>query len=109
MLLGTLPFVEVEKVSPSDYPRFLPAEQTDVTIVPAAPGFSLAVGYRIQGWLVTPIVVGESVRILRVSRNGVLAPGIFCSSAVVTCDGARFSTVNSVYRWQIIDCPTSPN
>lgn len=107
MLLTALQFVEVEKVSTSDHPRFLPAERMDSSIGSATSGHSLAIGYIIQGWLVAPIVAGEPVRILRVSRNGVLAPGYFCSSAVVACDAVRFSTVNSVYRFRIIDCPSS--
>lgn len=64
---------------------------------------SLPVGYTFMGWLVRPPAVGEQVRLLRVSRNGVVTPGVFTSTEVIEIPGAGvFHTRNSIYRYEEI-------
>lgn len=99
----SMPLIEIEKVATTDLPRFLPAERADAESESSVKGHSMAVGYVVQGWLVAPITIGESVKVVRVTRNGVSAPGFFCTSQVVACDETRFSTINSIYRWRLMD------
>lgn len=60
---------------------------------------SLPIGYWLDGWLLKQPVVGESVRVLRFSRNGLVFPGYFSSAVVTEIRGeCEFCTMNSVYR-----------
>ncbi len=70
---------------------------------------SLPILYPIDGWLLRPPVVGESVHVLRCARNDVVWPGVYRSSEVtdVPRDG-EFVTSNSIYRWcEIAPSPTA--
>ena len=101
-MLIHLPFVEIEKVASTDAPKYLPA---DSTLGVTSAGFSLAVGYVIRGWLITPFALNESVIVLRLIRNGIVAQGIFHTTPIITFDDKRFSTVNSIYCWRLISAP----
>lgn len=59
---------------------------------------SLPLGYWIEGDLVAPIQVGQSVAVRRSVRNGKHVPGLFWTSPVVAWDGQRLETANSLYR-----------
>jgi len=61
-------------------------------------GGSLPVDYVIVGILMEPPVVGQSVEILRLERNGVPALGVFTSTLVTSVCDQGFTTLNSVYR-----------
>ena len=59
---------------------------------------SLPLGYWLEGDLVTPIRVGDRVTVRRTKRNGKNVRGLFVSSVVVSYDGVRLETANSIYR-----------
>lgn len=59
---------------------------------------SPSVGYWITGELLNEPVVGESLQMLRHSRNGVEIPGLFRTSLVTEIDGEYFTTTNSIYK-----------
>lgn len=58
---------------------------------------SLPLGYELTGVLLGTIEVGEPLRILRQTRNGVKCPGEFVSSPVTGIDGDKIWTRNSIY------------
>lgn len=70
---------------------------------------SLPVNYSITGWLLRSPAVGESVHVLRVSRNTTVMPGIFVTTEVVKVPHAgEFHTTNSIYYWsEVAETPQS--
>lgn len=64
---------------------------------------SLPVDYVLVGYLLAPPHVGQQVKVLRVSRNGLPVLGIFTSTAVQQLTRDGFVTENSVYRLQLFD------
>lgn len=63
---------------------------------------SLPLGYWVEGDLVAPIRVGDRVVVRRSVRNGKCVPGLFWSSPVVSWDGQRLETPNSIYRIEVL-------
>ena len=61
-------------------------------------GASLPVDYVLTGFLLEPVQLGKTVRILRTTRNGVSLIGRFESTVVVQISDEGFWTRNSIYR-----------
>ncbi|HWA27540.1 MAG TPA: hypothetical protein VG734_17930 [Lacunisphaera sp.] len=70
-------------------------------------GVSLPVDFVIVGWLMNTPVVGEIVRVLRVTRNSTIMPGIFTTTEVTKIPrSGEFHTANSIYLWsEIAEAP----
>jgi hypothetical protein len=67
---------------------------------------SPVVAYSVIGWFAAPPQIGSSVIVFRICRCGLWVDGIFVSSPVVALSDRGFHTLNSVYRWQEVRCPT---
>jgi hypothetical protein len=61
--------------------------------------------YGVIGWFVAPPQIGSSVIVFRICRCGQWVDGVFVSSRVVALTDRGFHTLNSVYRWQEVECP----
>jgi hypothetical protein len=60
---------------------------------------SLPIDYTLEGFLLTPVKIGEAIRMLRTHRNGVERIGYFRSTPVVQFRGEHLvETFNSIYR-----------
>lgn len=93
--------VENPDYKPGD-PATYPIGKCDIT------DQSLPTGYYLEGWLISPLVVGRRVEVLRLSRNGVPSLGLFTSSTVVELDPDGFRTRNSLYRMTVVKIPAVP-
>lgn len=87
----------------SDNAPIAPAEWGNYQAGKHSPDHSLPNGYQLIGFLLENPKVGRQLKVLRVSRNGVKAPGIYMSSAVTGITGDQLHTHNSVYRLRYID------
>lgn len=63
---------------------------------------SLPVDYEITGILLRTIRIGEGIRVWRLSRNGIMAEGLFFTTPIreVREEGQSFLTCNSIYELQ---------
>src|SRR5688500_14038799 len=93
----------IEKVMPSNEPFAPTPEWTHYSAGAINPGVSLPSGYSIEGFLLEEIAVGRPVRVLRTIRNGKNALGHFATSPVIAYDDQTFETLNSVYRYRIVE------
>ena len=59
---------------------------------------SLPVDYWVEGYLINPPKIGESVKIEREIRNGEKVYGFMVTSPVTKIDGDFFETLNSIYK-----------
>lgn len=93
------PFIRLTKMSPAESAG-APAGCTE-NYRPGElnPGWSLPVAYEVEGWLLHPPKVGDGVTVLRVSRNGVMCPGVLRTTPVVSVGHREFTTANSTYVW----------
>lgn len=64
---------------------------------------SLPVDYVLVGYLVARPQSGQPVKVLRISRNDVVTPGLFVSTVVQQLTNDGFVTENSVYRLEFLD------
>lgn len=90
--------VKLTKISALQNPVFPPGNWETYTIGRGNHGRSLPVDYEVTGILQASPAVGQCVRVLRISRNGVKRLGAFTSSEVVELTSDGFKTINSVYR-----------
>lgn len=66
---------------------------------------SLPLGYWLEGFLVSPLVIGSPISVYRTNRNGVECDGIFRSSKVTRIESECVGTENSVYRIEYVEDP----
>ena len=64
--------------------------------------YSLPLEYTIEGELVREILEGKSVVVVRDTRNGVQALGMFNTSPVTKVTEDQFYTQNSVYNYKFL-------
>jgi len=64
---------------------------------------SLPVDYVLIGFMDKPLAVGEVCKVLRVERNGIVAIGVFQSTAIQQVFAGGFATRNSVYLVEPMD------
>lgn len=95
--------VRIEKVAAVENPSYPPGASLSYHHGCVNPNVSLPVGYWILGTLKEEPKVGSRMEVDRTVRNGVVAFGVFTTSAVVGIDGDRVWTINSVYRITRID------
>jgi hypothetical protein len=88
-------------------PAYPSADWHDYPFGSAIEGVSLPVDYELIGYLLGNPKVGGRLIILRVSRNGVNVPGLFCSSPIRIIADTRIETTNSVYRMEFMPRPGS--
>jgi len=63
---------------------------------------SIPIDYWLTGELTEPITVGKPVMVVRDTRNGVKALGLFQSSPVVEVTPTTFKTRNSIYDYLVL-------
>jgi hypothetical protein len=95
---GGYTFVELTKLRASPQPCSQPGCWNEYRLGEGSNHGSLPVDYVLCGVLVSPPRVGERVRVMRVTRNGIAVPGLFESTVVVDTTDEGFTTLNSVYR-----------
>lgn len=96
-------FVLIQKVAPVSVPASPSGDPRTYRYGARNPDVSLPVDYSIVGWLMSTPVVGEVVRVLRVTRNSTIMPGIFVTTEVVEVPRhGEFLTANSIYHWSEI-------
>jgi hypothetical protein len=98
--VGGYNFVELTKVRANPKACSQPGRWNEYRLGDSSNSTSLPVDYVLLGVLVAPPRVGDRVKIMRLSRNGVGVPGIFESTVVVDVADGGFTTLNSVYRLQ---------
>lgn len=94
--------VKLTKVSASKSPFCQPGNWDTYKLGELNSGVSLPVDYEIIGTIENPPVVGQSVRVRRTNRNGVITPGDYESTEVVELTDDGFKTLNSVYRMVVL-------
>lgn len=99
--------VKVKKLRPCLNPAYPSADWHDYPFGSAIEGVSLPVDYELIGYLLGLPKVGGRLIILRVSRNGVNVPGLFCSSRIRVISDMRIETTNSVYHVEFMSQPSS--
>lgn len=92
------PKVRIKKIGVATTPLYPTPKIEDYEMGGDNPGVSLPIEYELEGDLVMPITVGQSVNVNRHSRNGVKCPGWFQTSTVVELKGNTFTTRNSLYQ-----------
>src|SRR5690348_10891585 len=95
-------FIRLTKVRTSENPLSPPGRWDEYQPGSAANTTSLPADYTMVGLLLTRITIGESVRLLRVQRNGVTVLGAFQSTPVVRLTDDGFATADSVYRIDVL-------
>ena len=91
--------VKLKKVREAPRPEHASVDWDEhVSGLETAPGFSLPIGYELQGQLSAPIVIGECIVVLRTHRNGEEVLGWFRSTVIREIQGAEVTTTNSVYH-----------
>src|ERR1035438_5488132 len=89
-------FVTIQKTGITDDP--LIASATWDEFKPGGPNTkSLPEGYTMTGILHNEPQVGQPLMLLRQTRNGVPALGIFTSSVITKIEGNKIWTLNSIY------------
>jgi len=96
-------FIKLTKVKAAERPVSAAGRWDEYQLGSPDNTSSLPVDYTMVGILLTGIMIGESVRLLRVARNGVPVLGEFQSTAVVRLTADGFATANSVYRIEVLD------
>jgi hypothetical protein len=97
-------YVRLVKNGPVAAPTMPPGDPTKYPYGLLCETHSLPEGYTLEGWLVTPPVVGQCVEIARCVRNGVACMGGYTSTPVTLVQGETFHTANSIYR--LVELPT---
>ena len=97
-----MPRIRVRKQSAAQNPDFPTPEWSQFKVGERNEGVSLPKDYVVEGELLSPIRVGQSVRVLRDDRNGVKEAGAFVTSPVVSLTDKGFSTKNSVYLYEYL-------
>ena len=69
---------------------------------------ALPVDYTMTGYLLDPLEVGKTFRLLRVSRNGVPFWGLYVSTPVAAITESTVITRNSVYIMKVRDTAAAP-
>lgn len=92
-----LPYVRVKKVAAVGSPLYPTATPEQYTPGAENPGVSPPIEYEVEGHLLFPIEVGQSIFLDRRKRNGEEVRGTFRSSQVQSIDGNKVNTFNSVY------------
>lgn len=89
--------IQLIKVEPAPNAPVRPGEWGTYVPGSADNPESLPVGYVLEGYLLSPVEVGKCLRMLRISRNGIAALGVFESSPVTAISDSVIITQNSVY------------
>lgn len=63
---------------------------------------SLPIEYYLEGYMLKPPTVGESLVVNRTSRNGIEIAGIFTTSEITEITEYGFKTSNSIYKLEYI-------
>jgi hypothetical protein len=65
-------------------------------------GYSLPISYNLEGKLLSEIKIGSPVIVFRTKRNGIIADGMFQTSAVIEVGKNYFKTANSIYTYKYL-------
>lgn len=90
--------VRIKKIGVATTPLYPTPKIEDYVMGGDNPGVSTPVEYTLEGTLLFPITVGNSVLVNRTKRNDVVCPGFFQSSTVVEFKDNVFTTRNSLYE-----------
>jgi hypothetical protein len=94
--------VELTKLRVSPEPVAPPGSWNDYPLGELIDTASLPVDYVLRGILLEGPIVGGSVKILRLVRNGIQEVGLYRSTEVVALTEDGFRTRNSIYRMRPI-------
>jgi len=100
MPVGSL--VRITKLRVAPNALFAPGNRGEHVPGGDNPGVSLPVDYANEGILLRPPELGERVLVLRLVRDGDRAPGAFRSGPIVEMSTDKFTTLNSVYRIELL-------
>jgi hypothetical protein len=91
--------VSLEKLAAAPNPVTSPGTWDEWDMGSSENNGSLPIDYTLHGFLLTPIHIGEAIKMLRTHRNGVERLGYFRSTPVVQFRGENLvETFNSIYR-----------
>lgn len=94
--------VRIKKLCPTEKPDY-PTPHWDSYIPGEDNGnVSIPMDYEVEGYLMSPIVVGKPVQLARTKRNGLPIDGVFQTSKVTAQTEIGFTTKNSVYEVEVI-------
>jgi hypothetical protein len=103
-------YIRLHKLGAAPGAPRLPGDPENYPYGQACDSHSLPAHYTVEGWLIHAPKVGEPVCVLRVSRNGVVRPGLLVTTAVTALGDARhFCTANSRYLWEELSPPGPPS
>ena len=97
------PFVKITKRCRNTNAIAEPGDWDSYRIDRADNEESLPVDYELIGFMDTPLAVGEVCKVLRVERNGIVAIGVFQSTAIQQVFAGGFATRNAVYLVEPMD------
>lgn len=100
MKAGTL--VRITKLSESSFPSVKAGEWSSYILGAGCRSTSLPVHYEIVGFLLEPIQEGQSVRVLRIARNGEEILGVYQSTTVIEVRTDGYVTRNSEYFLEVL-------
>ena len=89
-------WIRLTKIAAAPSPR-TPSATSDTYLYGGENLLSLPVEYWLEGILLAPPQIGESLQVDRRIRNGVTACGFFESTPITAIDGDRVTTLNSIY------------
>lgn len=105
MELISCPLVRLTKIGCPAKPQLPPGRWDTYEPGEINQDVSLPVDYVLVGYLLTPVLTGECVRVLRVERNGVSVLGAYQSTPVIALTPDGFATTNSTYRLEYLPPP----
>lgn len=92
----------IEKMGRVPSPRYPTPPWADYEEGEVNPNVSLPLGYSIEGVLMSDMLVGHPLRVLRTHRNGVAKLGVFTTSPLIRVSPCTFETTNSVYTYRFV-------
>lgn len=92
------PYIKLTKIKASDNPEYPTPHWNAYKHGGVNKGTSIPVDYWVEGYLIKPIEVGQSVAIDRTVRNGEKISGIMVTSKIIEINGDILQTLNSIYK-----------
>lgn len=96
-------YVRLTKIKASKNPEYATPHWNTYKHGALNKGTSIPIDYWVEGYLVSPIKVGEYAAIDRRVRNGEEVSGFMTTSQIIEINGDIFETINSIYKIEFLE------
>lgn len=91
-------YIRLTKIKASENPEYTTPHWNAYQHGVVNKGTSIPTDYWVEGYLINPLKIGESVMIQRIIRNGEEVSGFMTTSEIIEINGDIFETLNSIYK-----------